>query len=140
MEQNQGTGGQHGTYMGQGQQNGGGQAGRVDQGPGFQILHYDIRNQQFAPQPEPRADQPEPNSLQPPAMQKYMHNNMVQRPSFQGMPIHMLQPQHTGHDLSLIHISEPTRLLSISYAVFCLKKKKKKNYLRHHDTFPQHKT
>src|SRR5674536_178615 len=30
------------------------------------------------------------------------------------------------HYLSLIHISEPTRLLSISYAVFCLKKKKKK--------------
>src|SRR5678816_4830533 len=28
-----------------------------------------------------------------------------------------LHPQ----DLSLIHISEPTRLLSISYAVFCLK-------------------
>ena len=27
--------------------------------------------------------------------------------------------------LSLIHISEPTRLLSISYAVFCLKKKRK---------------
>eukprot|EP00658_Telonema_sp_P-2_P056523 TRINITY_DN4497_c0_g1_i4.p1 TRINITY_DN4497_c0_g1~~TRINITY_DN4497_c0_g1_i4.p1 ORF type:complete len:522 (-),score=109.32 TRINITY_DN4497_c0_g1_i4:18-1583(-) len=33
-------------------------------------------------------------------------------------------------NLSLIHISEPTRLLSISYAVFCLKKKKKK-YGRH---------
>eukprot|EP00658_Telonema_sp_P-2_P056963 TRINITY_DN45425_c0_g1_i1.p1 TRINITY_DN45425_c0_g1~~TRINITY_DN45425_c0_g1_i1.p1 ORF type:complete len:200 (+),score=38.39 TRINITY_DN45425_c0_g1_i1:124-723(+) len=31
----------------------------------------------------------------------------------------------TAHILSLIHISEPTRLLSISYAVFCLKKKKK---------------
>eukprot|EP00658_Telonema_sp_P-2_P008426 TRINITY_DN13174_c0_g1_i1.p1 TRINITY_DN13174_c0_g1~~TRINITY_DN13174_c0_g1_i1.p1 ORF type:complete len:243 (-),score=46.51 TRINITY_DN13174_c0_g1_i1:26-754(-) len=29
-------------------------------------------------------------------------------------------------NLSLIHISEPTRLLSISYAVFCLKKKKNK--------------
>src|SRR5678815_4116549 len=29
-----------------------------------------------------------------------------------------------GGNLSLIHISEPTRLLSISYAVFCLKKKK----------------
>ena len=28
-----------------------------------------------------------------------------------------------ARDLSLIHISEPTRLLSISYAVFCLKKK-----------------
>src|SRR5678815_3044882 len=27
------------------------------------------------------------------------------------------------YNLSLIHISEPTRLLSISYAVFCLKKK-----------------
>src|SRR5678816_3263686 len=27
--------------------------------------------------------------------------------------------------VSLIHISEPTRLLSISYAVFCLKKKKR---------------
>src|SRR5660398_298690 len=31
-----------------------------------------------------------------------------------------------GIDLSLIHISEPTRLRRISYAVFCLKKKKKK--------------
>src|SRR5450756_1058390 len=30
-------------------------------------------------------------------------------------------------DLSLIHISEPTRLGMSSYAVFCLKKKKKKN-------------
>src|SRR5678815_3673119 len=30
----------------------------------------------------------------------------------------------TTPSLSLIHISEPTRLLSISYAVFCLKKKK----------------
>src|SRR5678816_1723094 len=32
--------------------------------------------------------------------------------------------------LSLIHISEPTRLLSISYAVFCLKKKK----IKHNNT------
>src|SRR5674536_292251 len=32
-------------------------------------------------------------------------------------------------NLSLIHISEPTRLLSISYAVFCLKKKKKQQQL-----------
>src|SRR5674476_382075 len=29
-----------------------------------------------------------------------------------------------GHALSLIHISEPTRQAEISYAVFCLKKKK----------------
>src|SRR5450759_1791490 len=35
-------------------------------------------------------------------------------------------------NLSLIHISEPTRLGMISYAVFCLKKKKKNknNYKR----------
>ena len=32
------------------------------------------------------------------------------------------------HTLSLIHISEPTRQAEISYAVFCLKKKKKKNH------------
>eukprot|EP00658_Telonema_sp_P-2_P085053 TRINITY_DN9604_c0_g1_i5.p2 TRINITY_DN9604_c0_g1~~TRINITY_DN9604_c0_g1_i5.p2 ORF type:complete len:119 (-),score=44.10 TRINITY_DN9604_c0_g1_i5:70-426(-) len=41
----------------------------------------------------------------------------------------MLKRSPHGHiyvKLSLIHISEPTRLLSISYAVFCLKKKKKK--------------
>src|SRR5678815_1246846 len=31
--------------------------------------------------------------------------------------------RYQGQCLSLIHISEPTRLLSISYAVFCLKKK-----------------
>eukprot|EP00658_Telonema_sp_P-2_P010427 TRINITY_DN13932_c0_g2_i1.p1 TRINITY_DN13932_c0_g2~~TRINITY_DN13932_c0_g2_i1.p1 ORF type:complete len:233 (+),score=38.23 TRINITY_DN13932_c0_g2_i1:374-1072(+) len=35
------------------------------------------------------------------------------------------QTVSSDQDLSLIHISEPTRLLSISYAVFCLKKKKK---------------
>src|SRR5665213_726486 len=37
-------------------------------------------------------------------------------------------PPHAGSDvsLSLIHISEPTRQAEISYAVFCLKKKKKK--------------
>src|SRR5678816_386709 len=34
------------------------------------------------------------------------------------------QDEHgLGLNLSLIHISEPTRLLSSSYAVFCLKKK-----------------
>src|SRR5665648_1238942 len=43
-------------------------------------------------------------------------------------------PQHPGavHGteliLSLIHISEPTRLGMISYAVFCLKKKKKQTH------------
>src|SRR5665213_180339 len=37
---------------------------------------------------------------------------------YQAMPLH-------GYTLSLIHISEPTRQAEISYAVFCLKKKKK---------------
>src|SRR5678815_61777 len=37
---------------------------------------------------------------------------------------------YTVEELSLIHISEPTRLLSISYAVFCLKKKKTKTKYR----------
>src|SRR5678815_4831256 len=36
---------------------------------------------------------------------------------------HSPKSQGMTPDLSLIHISEPTRLLSISYAVFCLKKK-----------------
>ena len=46
--------------------------------------------------------------------------------------------------LSLIHISEPTRLLSISYAVFCLKKKKHHNHLHnvistlHHPNYLLH--
>eukprot|EP00658_Telonema_sp_P-2_P036033 TRINITY_DN26126_c0_g1_i1.p1 TRINITY_DN26126_c0_g1~~TRINITY_DN26126_c0_g1_i1.p1 ORF type:complete len:236 (-),score=48.81 TRINITY_DN26126_c0_g1_i1:20-727(-) len=44
-------------------------------------------------------------------------------------------PTYNGvSSLSLIHISEPTRLLSISYAVFCLKKKKKLNKGRNNST------
>ena len=39
--------------------------------------------------------------------------------------------------LSLIHISEPTRLLSNSYAVFCLKKKKKQKSRHNHMTYKQ---
>eukprot|EP00658_Telonema_sp_P-2_P085121 TRINITY_DN9633_c0_g1_i4.p1 TRINITY_DN9633_c0_g1~~TRINITY_DN9633_c0_g1_i4.p1 ORF type:complete len:497 (+),score=117.54 TRINITY_DN9633_c0_g1_i4:260-1750(+) len=50
-------------------------------------------------------------------------DNEAVRPS----PIHTRSAKSTPRlTLSLIHISEPTRLLSISYAVFCLKKKKKK--------------
>src|SRR5450756_3095605 len=36
----------------------------------------------------------------------------------------------TALNLSLIHISEPTRLGMISYAVFCLKKKKKQSNIK----------
>ena len=45
-------------------------------------------------------------------------------PAFQGVAV-MAQVTNSAH-LSLIHISEPTRQAEISYAVFCLKKKKKK--------------
>src|SRR5665648_1127815 len=41
--------------------------------------------------------------------------------------------QHPIYILSLIHISEPTRLGMISYAVFCLKKKKKKKKNKEYD-------
>src|SRR5678815_513746 len=41
------------------------------------------------------------------------------RPMVRGIAAELRTALH----LSLIHISEPTRLLSISYAVFCLKKK-----------------
>ena len=53
-----------------------------------------------------------------------------QRGSREGGPFFPRRPDHilkrTIRGLSLIHISETTRLLSISYAVFCLKKKTKK--------------
>src|SRR5674536_272783 len=48
--------------------------------------------------------------------------------------------QRAVQDLSLIHISEPTRLLSISYAVFCLKKKNnKKNHTNKEAKIEKHK-
>ena len=40
-------------------------------------------------------------------------------------PPHSTAQHHQSQNLSLIHISEPTRPEPISYAVFCLKKKKK---------------
>src|SRR5665213_3891888 len=42
------------------------------------------------------------------------------------VPFERQSPQCAQTRLSLIHISEPTRQAEISYAVFCLKKKKKK--------------
>src|SRR5450759_89206 len=48
----------------------------------------------------------------------------VPRDSMTRAPRDCKDPKSTVADLSLIHISEPTRLGMISYAVFCLKKKK----------------
>src|SRR5450756_805108 len=44
---------------------------------------------------------------------------------YETTPLGRVSSKWTDYGLSLIHISEPTRLGMISYAVFCLKKKKK---------------
>eukprot|EP00658_Telonema_sp_P-2_P034703 TRINITY_DN25320_c0_g1_i1.p1 TRINITY_DN25320_c0_g1~~TRINITY_DN25320_c0_g1_i1.p1 ORF type:complete len:180 (+),score=85.02 TRINITY_DN25320_c0_g1_i1:180-719(+) len=54
-----------------------------------------------------------------------MSSNPIYAQSMMMMYQQQMQQQMMAQQLSLIHISEPTRLLSISYAVFCLKKKKK---------------
>src|SRR5674476_392257 len=41
-----------------------------------------------------------------------------------GLELRILRTERQDLELSLIHISEPTRQAEISYAVFCLKKKK----------------
>src|SRR5680860_1670075 len=50
----------------------------------------------------------------------------------QARSVHVTVGASSGRYLSLIHISEPTRRTPISYAVFCLKKKKKRQ--------PEHET
>src|SRR5659263_724849 len=61
---------------------------------------------------------------------------MAQIVEFQRVWLGSAEPTRQGTeleqtvDLSLIHISEPTRLGMISYAVFCLKKKKKTTYIK----------
>src|SRR5450759_5888959 len=49
---------------------------------------------------------------------------------------HTNRPVRLVGALSLIHISEPTRLGMISYAVFCLKKKKKKSKRNRNKNIP----
>src|SRR5450756_2721221 len=52
--------------------------------------------------------------------------------SFEGKKLQIPADRYRCHYvLSLIHISEPTRLGMISYAVFCLKKKKKQKKQKH---------
>ena len=64
----------------------------------------------------------------PEPMRKYRGVHLVTLPSIHTRALDtlshaLLSTFHVLLNLSLIHISEPTRLLSISYAVFCLKKK-----------------
>src|SRR5678815_1232072 len=70
-------------------------------------------------------------------LSELLNQEMVENPMLEEVPTEELQPVEAtqekqeekpapekgdtwdDQDLSLIHISEPTRLLSISYAVFC---------------------
>src|SRR5665213_4038086 len=52
--------------------------------------------------------------------QQHINRQPQRQPSVNRTPANTQVP-----NLSLIHISEPTRQAEISYAVFCLKKKKK---------------
>ena len=58
------------------------------------------------------------------ALENPEHIDAVVADSFEGLKANasITEQIRIGRSLSLIHISEPTRLYSISYAVFCLKK------------------
>eukprot|EP00825_Cyclidium_porcatum_P023128 TRINITY_DN25431_c0_g1_i1.p2 TRINITY_DN25431_c0_g1~~TRINITY_DN25431_c0_g1_i1.p2 ORF type:complete len:155 (-),score=15.61 TRINITY_DN25431_c0_g1_i1:23-487(-) len=64
-----------------------------------------------------------------------LHEQLLQSQVSEGKQQQQL-PQYILQHLSLIHISEPTRLGMISYAVFCLKKKKKRKFPLHDTTKP----
>eukprot|EP00658_Telonema_sp_P-2_P003209 TRINITY_DN11178_c0_g1_i3.p1 TRINITY_DN11178_c0_g1~~TRINITY_DN11178_c0_g1_i3.p1 ORF type:complete len:401 (-),score=75.96 TRINITY_DN11178_c0_g1_i3:75-1277(-) len=78
--------------------------------------------------PNPRcSDTPEPRNTTEPGDSANPNHNPHGDSAVQDDPYWIFARSHL---LSLIHITEPTRLLSISYAVFCLKKKKKHTYKR----------
>src|SRR5665647_2144291 len=62
----------------------------------------------------------------------YVHLNRV----IKEFDLDMIYVSGPGHGLSLIHISEPTRRTPISYAVFCLKKKKNTHILNQNQKTP----
>src|SRR5674476_1236492 len=55
----------------------------------------------------------------------YLNDDMYCCPGWDTVLVNKLKQLDTDLFMSLIHISEPTRQAEISYAVFCLKKKKK---------------
>eukprot|EP00658_Telonema_sp_P-2_P045702 TRINITY_DN3369_c0_g1_i3.p1 TRINITY_DN3369_c0_g1~~TRINITY_DN3369_c0_g1_i3.p1 ORF type:complete len:659 (+),score=208.98 TRINITY_DN3369_c0_g1_i3:144-2120(+) len=80
--------------------------------------------------PEWPEDQPNPDAREPPKVESSSSDDSDDdsdgtSSSFYSDEGSTGTVTSSSYDLSLIHISEPTRLLSISYAVFCLKKKKK---------------
>src|SRR5450756_2924457 len=84
---------------------------------------------------EPRWRPGDVGSQGPTVPEATLVNAAAERPAFYAVGrgtgglrdwVTLLHPPYTLWHLSLIHISEPTRLGMISYAVFCLKKKNKK--------------
>src|SRR5680860_1601339 len=64
----------------------------------------------------------------PPEMQNLMEErSYFPTCGYPLIPVYMVGTPGNRVGLSLIHISEPTRRTPISYAVFCLKKKKNKH-------------
>src|SRR5450756_1511034 len=79
-----------------------------------------IPSSPVGPTAAPASPSPDP-SIDEAALYRQIEDDVI---ALRGLPAKQrLEP--TILDLSLIHISEPTRLGMISYAVFCLKKKKK---------------
>src|SRR5678815_5981934 len=73
----------------------------------------------------PRTGEPETDARREESYLREYNDYGLQNLSIhEAFPGHYVQFYYALNSLSLIHISEPTRLLSISYAVFCLKKKK----------------
>src|SRR5678815_5553019 len=83
------------------------------------LLTEQLEHQRFV-RPGPLVLRSEPLKSPAPTVDK---DRTVSRRSEPSSRTTLTGEQPDPWDLSLIHISEPTRLLSISYAVFCLKKK-----------------
>ena len=69
-----------------------------------------------------------------PSDAKKLGRDLTLRPDWEKVKVRLMY-----EILSLIHISEPTRLGMISYAVFCLKKKKKNKRQRDRQKCPINK-
>src|SRR5450759_3088568 len=82
----------------------------------------------LAPKQEKRIRLRPPIVIDPPIVAAPRHSASLDVPMAPGKKEAVVVPdvvaRNEGIGLSLIHISEPTRLGMISYAVFCLKKKK----------------
>src|SRR5674536_215258 len=88
------------------------------------LLYFDDRNRKYVLLLLPFAVLPDLDHFAPLyAPREMLHNVFLLVPPLAIALYGLKTKNNVVYSLSLIHISEPTRLLSISYAVFCLKKK-----------------